>query len=68
MFGHPFVVVELTCGSLRNRAHILNDFRELSSAVSASHEEVLRLLEDRKLWGLGVGWIDGHLLASALLS
>jgi predicted nucleic acid-binding protein len=26
------------------------------------------LIEDRKLWGLGIGWIDAHLLASALLS
>jgi hypothetical protein len=28
----------------------------------------MRLIEERKLWGLGLGWIDGHLLASALLS
>jgi len=40
----------------------------LPSAVCATHEEVKRLIEDRKLWGLGIGWIDAHLLASALLS
>jgi predicted nucleic acid-binding protein len=28
----------------------------------------MRLIEARKLWGLGIGWIDAHLLASALLS
>jgi hypothetical protein len=30
--------------------------------------EALRLVGDRKLWGTGIGWIDAHLLASALLS
>ena len=65
---HPFVVGELACGDLRDRARILSDLEALPSAVSATHEEVMRLIEDRKLWGLGIGWIDGHLLASALLS
>jgi hypothetical protein len=46
----------------------LSDLEALPSAVLATHEEVMRLIEDRKLWGLGIGWIDGHLLASALLS
>jgi len=65
---HPFVVDELACGDLRNRARILSDLEALPSAVSATHQEVMRLIEDRKLWGLGIGWVDGHLLASALLS
>jgi predicted nucleic acid-binding protein len=34
----------------------------------ADHREVLRLIEDRKLYGRGIGWVDAHLLASALLS
>jgi len=29
---------------------------------------VLRLIEERPLWGRGLGWIDIHLLAAALLS
>ena len=65
---HPFVIGELACGNLKNRARILSDLDALPSAVSATHEEVMRLLELRKLWGLGIGWIDAHLLASALLS
>jgi hypothetical protein len=27
----------------------------------------LHLLESRRLWGEGLGWVDVHLLASALL-
>jgi predicted nucleic acid-binding protein len=65
---HPFVVGELACGNLRNRARILADLEALPSALSATHEEAMRLIEDRKLWGLGIGWIDGHLLAASLLS
>lgn len=65
---HPFVTGELACGNLKNRARILSDLEALPSAVSATHDEVVRLVEVRKLWGLGIGWIDAHLLASALLS
>jgi len=65
---HPFVLGELACGNLKHRVRILSDLEALPRAVSASHEEVMRLIEARKLWGLGIGWIDAHLLASALLS
>ncbi len=65
---HPFIIGELACGNLRNRIQILADLKQLPVAELATHEEVLRLIEDRELWGLGIGWIDAHLLASALLS
>ena len=65
---HPFVVGEVACGNLRNRARILADLQALPSAASATDDEVMRLIEDRELAGLGIGWIDGHLLAASLLS
>jgi predicted nucleic acid-binding protein len=65
---HPFVVGELACGNLRHRVQILSDLQALPPAVSATHEEVMSLIEERNLWGCGIGWIDAHLLASALLS
>ncbi len=65
---HPFVVGELSCGGLRSRTRILADLGALPAARTATHEDVLRLIEDRKLWGKGIGWIDAHLLASALIS
>ena len=65
---HPFVSGELACGNLKNRARILSDLHALPSAKVASSAEVLQLIEDRRLWGRGLGWIDTHLLASALLS
>lgn len=65
---HPFVLGELACGSLKKRAEILADLQELPLAKLASTAEALRLIEDRRLWGRGLGWVDVHLLASALLS
>jgi predicted nucleic acid-binding protein len=65
---HPFVSGELACGNLKDRAAILSDLNALPSAKLASNAEVLQLIEDRRLWGRGLGWIDAHLLASSLLS
>jgi len=65
---HPFVIGELACGNLANRAEILRLLRALPSVKVATHAEALHLTEARRLHGRGIGWIDVHLLASALLS
>ncbi len=65
---HPFVRGELACGNLRNRAPILSELRALPAAVHVEDHEVLHLIEVRKLSGRGLGWIDAHLLASALVT
>jgi predicted nucleic acid-binding protein len=65
---HPFVAGELACGNLNRRAAILSALAALPEAKRASDREAMRLVEDRKLWGRGLGWIDAHLLAAALLS
>lgn len=65
---HPFVIGELACGHLSNRGSVLPLLGSLPAAPVASHDEVLRLVEARRLHGSGLGWIDAHLLASALLA
>ena len=65
---HPFVIGELACGSMRNRNEVLNLLSELPEATVASHDEVLTFVENNRLYGTGIGWIDVHLVASALLS
>lgn len=65
---HPFIVGELACGSLRNRAEILNLLNALPAAPEAEHAEVLAFVEGHRLDGRGIGWVDAHLLASARLS
>lgn len=65
---HPFVMGELACGTIKNRSKFLLDLESLPSSPSATDVEALRLLEVHNLWGHGLGWIDVHLLASAMLS
>jgi predicted nucleic acid-binding protein len=65
---HPFVIGELACGAIRNRNEILGLLKELPAVDVAEHQEVLRFMEDRKLFGKGIGLIDAHLIASALIS
>ena len=64
---HPFVVGELACGSLSHRDRFLGLLGALPRARVADHEEVLQLVRVRRIHGRGLGWIDVHLLASALL-
>ncbi len=47
---HPFIVGELACGNLKNRVRVLADLSALPTSRSASHDEVFRLIEDRRLW------------------
>ena len=65
---HPAVSGELACGNLKNRAAILSDLAALPMVMPVTDSEVLHLIESRRFWGRGLGWIDFHLLASALLS
>ena len=65
---HPFVVGELACGNIRNRAEVLALLQHLPTALEAKNEEVLQFIETNGLSGKGLGYIDMHLCASALLS
>jgi hypothetical protein len=65
---HPFVVGEIACGTLRDRTALLASLRDLRQSRLATNEEVFELIERRRLWGRGIGWVDAHLLASALLT
>ncbi len=64
---HTFVVGELACGSLANRDGVLRLLSALPRASVAEHEEVMRLVRDRRIHGRGLGWVDMHLLASSIL-
>jgi predicted nucleic acid-binding protein len=65
---HPFISGELACGHLKNRIKLLGDLSALPHAHRASDAEVMHLLNVRRLWGRGLGWVDIHLLAAALVS
>ena len=64
---HPFIVGELTLGGIPSRGEVLSRLHALQSSRLAEQDEVLALIERKKLWGRGMGWVDAHLLASALI-
>jgi predicted nucleic acid-binding protein len=65
---HPFIIAELALGSLNKRELLLRSLAELPQTQVASIDEVMRLLHEAKLYGIGIGFVDLHLLASILLS
>lgn len=64
---HPFVIGELACGNISNRTEILDLLNALPRVESAFEDEVFTLIENKKLFGVGLGFIDVHLIASALI-
>jgi hypothetical protein len=65
---HPLIVGEFACGNLRDRTVILSYLQLLPISIEAEHHEVLSFIENKHLIGKGVGYIDVHLIASAVLS
>jgi len=68
ILGHSFVTGEVAMGSLNDRAMTLWTLGHLPQARKARDAEVFELVERNSLFSLGLGWVDAHLLASALLT
>lgn len=68
VLGHPWVTGELAFGHLHHRTEILVLLNNLPQAKVATDAETMTLIEDRKLFGLGIGYVDAHLLAACLLT
>lgn len=65
--GHDFVYGELLIGDKGGRKELLANYERMDLAPVIAHADVVAFVRDRKLHGRGVGWIDVHLLASALV-
>jgi hypothetical protein len=65
---HPFVVGELALGNLRQRHAILGYLQDLPQVEVATNGDVLQFVERNDLAGLGIGYVDVHLLASTELT
>jgi predicted nucleic acid-binding protein len=61
---HPFVIGEMVLGGLSAREEEL--FARLPPAVVVPQEDVLAMVRRRRLTRRGIGWVDAHLIASAL--
>ncbi|GMQ87530.1 MAG: type II toxin-antitoxin system VapC family toxin [Gammaproteobacteria bacterium] len=68
VLSHPFVVGEVACGNLRNRGEVLTLLGNLPQVTVATDAEVLFFIEQHRLMGRDVGYIDAHLLAAVSLA
>ena len=64
--GHELVYGELLIGDRGGRGKLLAAYQQLHQAMLVPHREVVAFVRHRDLTGRGVGWIDVHLLASAV--
>ena len=65
--GHDFVYGELLIGDKGGRRKLLADYEQMHQAPSVPHHDVVEFVRHRRLYGRGIGWIDAHLLAAALV-
>jgi predicted nucleic acid-binding protein len=65
---HPLIVGELACGNLKDRAVILSFLQLLPMSIEAEHDEVLSFIENNRFMGKGMGFVDFHLIVSAVLT
>jgi predicted nucleic acid-binding protein len=66
--GHDLIYGELLIGDRGGRKKLLADYARMTQAAKVPHREVVTFVENRRLHGRGIGWIDVHLLASAMVS
>jgi predicted nucleic acid-binding protein len=65
---HPHIIAELALGSLRERSKTLALLDLLPQVKAAQLSEVRRMIEARRLYSLGIGLTDAHLIASIFIS
>jgi len=68
VLAHPWVIGELALGQLSQRTEILGLLHNLPQANVATDAEVLKLIDSRHLFGLGIGYVDAQLLAATMLT
>lgn len=66
--SHPFIIGELACGNISNRTEIISLMQSLPMLDAVEHEELLLFIEYNKMMGAGLGFVDVHLMAAAMLA
>ena len=64
---HPFIIGELACGNLKNRNEILSLLKSLPLVPTIVFDEFIYFIKRNQMMGIGIGFVDVHLLASAKL-
>jgi hypothetical protein len=58
---------ELLIGDRGGRTRLLAAYAQIYQAAAVPHAELVQFVHDRRLFGRGLGWVDVHLLASAMV-
>ena len=64
---HPFIITELALGSLTDRTNTLTLLDLLPKVRVARMSELRAMIEARRLYNLGIGLTDAHLIASVFI-
>jgi predicted nucleic acid-binding protein len=65
---HPYIVAEIALGSLNQRGETVGALQALPEIPLAQHVEVMAFLTNERLFGIGIGYVDLHLLAATRLA
>ena len=65
---HPFIIAELALGSLHERTRTLALLDLLPQVRVAQLNELRLTIEARRLYSLGIGLTDAHLIASIFIN
>lgn len=65
---HPHIVAELALGSLKDRTRTLALLDSLPQVRVAQLNELRLMIGARRLYNLGIGLTDAHLIASVFLN
>jgi predicted nucleic acid-binding protein len=66
--GHDLIHGELLIGNRAGRGELLKSYSLIHRLSNVPHPEVVAFVRAHKLHGRGIGWLDAHLLASALVA
>ena len=61
---HPFVVGELLLGSPPQREVWRKRFGQLPQMLPVRHADLMGMIDDDRLFGVGIGYVDAHLVAA----
>lgn len=61
---HPMVTGELALGSITSRQKLLRFLRSLPAVPAVAETDLLAFIEQFELSGVGIGYVDAHLLAA----
>ena len=65
---HSWIIAELALGSLRDRIRTLALLDSLPQVRVAQMSELRLMIEARRLYNLGIGLADAHLIAAVFLN